>query len=135
MGYNAHIILTDAIEIYIIELSKVKRYSENTNLDNWVKFINNTGDVDMSKADEPIKKAKKVLEEISEDEHERYLADLRLKYILDQKNIEITGFERGLEQGIQKNKIQVAKKLKKEKIDIEIIIKVTGLTKEEIEKL
>ena len=134
-----NIILTDAIEIYIIELSKVKRYSENTNLDIWVKFINNTGDVDMSKANEPIKEAKKVLEEISEDEHERYLADLRLKYVLDQKNIEATGFERGLEQGrtemAREKQIEIAKKLKKEKVDIEIIIKATGLTKEEVEKL
>ena len=32
-----------------------------------------------------IVKAKKVLEEISQDEHERYLAELREKYILDQK--------------------------------------------------
>ena len=133
------IVLTDTIEIYIIELSKVKRYSENIKLDTWIKFISNTGDVDMSKADEPIKEAKKVLEEISEDEHERYLADLRLKYILDQKNIEATGFERGLEQGLEQGKInkqkEIAKNLKNEKVDIKIIIKVTGLTKQEIEKL
>lgn len=33
------------------------------------------------------------------------------------------------------DKIVDVKKLKKEKVDIEIIIKTTGLTKEEIEKL
>lgn len=138
-----NVILTDAIEIYIIELPKVKEYKENTNLDTWVKFISDSGDVDMKKADEPIKKAKEVLEKISEDEHERYLAHLRLKYILDQKNIEETGFERGLEQGLERGlkqgleqgKTEIAKKLKKEKVDIEIIIKATGLTKEEIEEL
>ena len=46
-----------------------------------------------------IVKAKKVLEEISQDEHERYLAELREKYILDQNNIEATGYDKGLKQG------------------------------------
>lgn len=134
-----NIILTNSIEVYIIELPKVEKYSENTQLDTWVKFISNVGDIDMSKADESIKKAKEVLEEISSDERESYLAHLRLKYILDQKNIEETGFERGmeqgLEQGIKQSSIEIAKKLKKEKIDIQIIIKVTGLTKEQIKNL
>ena len=134
-----NIVLTDAIEIYIIELPKINKYKENTKLDIWVKFISDSGDVDMDKADEPIKKAKEILEEISEDEYERYLADLRLKHILDQKNIEETGFERGLEKGIkeekERSKREIAKKLKREKVDVEIIIKVTELTKEEIEKL
>ncbi len=38
-----------------------------------------------------IKKAKKVLEEISQDGKERYLAELREKYIMDQKAIEDAG--------------------------------------------
>jgi len=43
--------------------------------------------------------------------------------------------EQGLEQGIKQSSVEIAKKLKKEKIDIQIIIKVTGLTKEQIENL
>ncbi len=129
------IILTDTMEIYIIELSKVQKYSTNAKLDNWVNFINKVGDFDMSKADETIKKAKEVLEEISNDEHEQYLADLREKYILDQNNIELTGYERGLEQGSKQQTVEIAKKLKYENTDISLIMKVTGLTKEEIEKL
>jgi len=78
-----NIILTNSIEIYIIELPKVEKYLENTQLDIWVKFISNVGDIDMNKADESIKKAKEVLETISSDERESYLAHLRLKYILD----------------------------------------------------
>ncbi len=115
------------MEIYIIELPKVQKYSVNDKLDTWVNFIIKSGDIDMSKVDEPIKKAKEVLEEISMDEHERYLADLREKYILDQNALEVTGFERA--------KTEIAKKLKEKKVDIEIIIETTGLTKEEIEKL
>ncbi|MCI8345611.1 MAG: Rpn family recombination-promoting nuclease/putative transposase [Clostridia bacterium] len=129
------VVLTDAMEIHIIELSKIQQYSENKKLDIWVNFINGVGDFDMSKANEPIKKAKKILEEISDNEYEQYLAHLREKYILDQNNLLDTGYERGLEQGTRNKSIEIAKKLKEENIDIEIIIKTTGLTKEEIERL
>ena len=37
-----------------------------------------------------IKKAQKELEKISSDEHERYLAELREKYIMDQKATGLT---------------------------------------------
>ena len=86
-----------------------------------------------------IVKAKKVLEEISQDEHERYLAELRQKYIMDKKAIEDAGYDKGLEagikQGIKEQTIVIAKKLKEQNIDIDIISKTTGLTKEEIKEL
>ena len=90
---------------------------------------------------------KKVLIEISNDEHERELADLRQKYIMDQKAIEDRGIEIGIErgmekgieigkeQGIQQAIEELAKKMLNENIEIEIIMKVTNLSKEEIVKL
>ena len=48
-----------------------------------------------------LKKAKKELEKISNDEHERYLAELREKYILDQKSIESAGYNKGKKAGIE----------------------------------
>ena len=85
--------------------------------------------------DKEVSKAKKILEEISKDEHERYLAELRQKYIMDQKAIEDAGFDKGLKVGIEQGKRAIAKELKKQNVDISIISKTTGLTKEEIEKL
>ena len=45
----------------------------------------------------------------------------------------------GLEEGEKKGKAErnneIAKKMKEEGLDVEIIVKVTGLAKEEIEKL
>ena len=82
-----------------------------------------------------IKQAKKILEEISQDEHEVYLAELRQKYIMDQKAIEDAGYDKGLKAGIEQEKIKTAKKMKEQKIDTATIILITGLTKEEIEKL
>ena len=106
-----------------------------------------------------IVKAKEVLEEISQDEHERYLAELREKYILDQNATEAAGYdkglkvghseglkeglekgqkqgiEKGIEQGKKENNLSIAKKMLEEKIPLETIIKITNLSKEDIENL
>ncbi len=124
-----NLILTDAIEIYIIELPKFKKYMNNSALDDWVKFIINPKVSDMS--NEEVKKAKKVLDELSQDEHERRLAELREKYIMDQKAVEAAGFDKGLETGIK----QTAKKLKAKGVDINLIHETTGLSIDEINNL
>ena len=80
-------ILTNALEIYIIEMPKVKKNKQENKLDKWLKFIKNPGEIDMNEENKAIKKAKEVLEEISQDEHEQYLADLREKYILDRNSM------------------------------------------------
>ena len=136
------IILTDVMEIYIIELPKFEKYKENTKnniLNSWVKFINNPEVKDMKETNKEINKAKKVLEEISQDEHERYLAELRQKYIMDQKAIEDAGYDKGLkdglERGINEQTKIIAKNMKKRDINIKVISEITGLSTKEIEKL
>ena len=81
--------------------------------------------------DENINKAKKVLETISQDERERRLTELREKYRMDQHAIMLAG----IEQGIMQEKQQVAKKLLEMNLPLKQIIEVTGLSKEEIEKI
>ena len=122
------IILTDVMELYIIELPKFIKYKENNRkqMNSWVKFIENPEVVKMDENEEG-KKAQRELEKISGDEHERYLSELREKYILDKKETEDAGYYKGIKA--------VAKKLLQQKISIEIISQTTGLTKEEIEKL
>ena len=141
------IILTDVLELYIINLSKVEKYSENKLLDTWVKFISNSEDLNMENADESIKKAKEVLDEISEDEHEQYLAHLREKYIFERQGIEEAGFDKGMakgkaeglaegrKQGRKQSLEAVAQKMKAKNMKIDEIAELTGLTKEEIEKI
>ena len=133
------IILTDVLEFYIIELPKFEKYQEktlSTDLNNWIKFIKCPEVVNMSEQNEQIQKAKKVLEEISNDKRERYLAELRQKYIMDQKAIEDAGYDKGIKAGIEQGSLQttreIARKMIEQKIDIEIIAQVTGLSKEEI---
>ena len=125
--------MTDAIEIYIIELPKFKKYMNNSALADWVKFIINPKVNNMS--NEEVKKAKKVLDELSQDEHERHLAELREKYIMDQKAVEAAGFDKGLETGIKQGIKQTAKKLKAKGIDINLIHETTSLSIDEINTL
>ena len=111
------IILTEVLEFYIIELSKIEKYSESKLLDTWVKFISNSGEMNMENADESIKKAKEVLEEISEDEHEQYLAHLREKYIFQIQGIEEAGYDKGYSNGkkerYERTDKKMARKMKK----------------------
>ena len=140
------IILTDVMEIYIIELPKFEKYKEKTHnniLNSWVKFINNPEVKNMEENNKELKKAQEVLKEISQDEHERYLAELRQKYIMDQKAIEDAGYDKGLkdglEQGLEQGKNRqnetIAKKMKKQNIDIKVISEITGLSIKKIEGL
>ena len=132
---------SDDIEIVIIELSKFKKYMNNTALADWVKFIINPKVIDMS--NEEVKKAKKVLDELSQDEYERRLAELREKYIIDQKATEAAGYDKGLEQGLKqgieqgkKNKtLELAKKMKVQGLDSDTIHKITNISIDEINKL
>ena len=136
---------SDDIEIVIIELSKFKKYMNNTALADWVKFIINLKVIDMS--NEEVKKAKEVLDELSQDEHERRLAELREKYIMDQKATEAAGYDKGLEQGLkqgfeqgieqgEKNKtLELANKMKAQGLDSDTIHKITCISIDEINKL
>ena len=94
-----------------------------------------------------IKKAKEKLNIMSEDETVRRLAELREKAILDEKSARtasynegkndgfIDGHTKGFNEGFEQKNKENAKKMKEEGIDINTIIKITNLTKEEIEKL
>ena len=132
---NKQTILTDMLEIYIIEIPKYKKKKSKKELDKWLKFIENPEVINMQEENKAIVKAKKVLEEISQDERERYLAELREKYIMDQKATEQYGYKQGLEHGGNNKAKIIAKKMKDKKLDIDFISEITGLKKEEIEKL
>ena len=149
-------ILTDVMEIVIIEMKKYEKYKDKSNnkrLNSWIEFIESPEVVDMSNKE--IQEAKKVLEEISEDEHEQYLAELRQKYIMDQKAIEDAGYDKGLKAGIEQgikegikegikqgikqgqkqNNLQIAKKMLNKKIDLTTISEITGLSIKELKNL
>ena len=89
----------------------------------------------MAEKEKEIKEAIETLEDISSDEAKERIAELRQKYIMDTKSQLRTAEEKGLKEGMQKRSIEIAQRLKQEDISIDIIEKVTGLTKKEIEEI
>ena len=105
------IVLTDRLELYIIELPKtVYDVSKESNkkLMSWMKFLINPKSVEVVEMEEneELKKAWEVYEDINADEHERYLAELRIKYILDLEDIREKGLQEGYQQGIEEGREQ-----------------------------
>ena len=88
---------------------------------------------------ELVQKAEEELEYLNSDEEAQRLAYLREKAIRDEAAAMAGAYNRGKEEGREEgqkeNKIQIARKMLEEKIDIETIIRLTDLTKEEIENL
>ena len=134
--------MTEDLEIVIIDITKMKKYkTENKELENWLKFIQDPNKLggDILDKNEAIKEAKKVYDELMADEHERTLIKLREKYIRDYNTIKEDGYNNGYndgkELGAKENAIEIAKKMLKENVDVDFIVKMTGLSKEELEKL
>ena len=147
-------ILTDVFEIHIISLKLVEKLfkkgynGDSKDLIRWLKFIKEPSSLEAKDMESvEIKEAKKQLDKIKKSKYEQELAEYRMKEIRDKKAIEEYGFrvgkeegiekgiQKGIEKGINKEKIEIAKKMLLENIDINLISKLTGLTKEEIKNL
>ena len=134
-------VLTDDLELHIIELPKMRKNratGKDEKLLEWLSFLNNPESKEVTnymKKNENMKKAKEKLNTMSEDETIRRLAELREKAILDELEVKAYNYRKGKNDGIEQNNKEIAKKMKEEGLDIDIIIKITNLAKEEIEKL
>ena len=154
--------MTDKVKIYILELPKIEKMkSEDKNLNLWIKFIKDLEVKEMSNDEEKdekleetikaIQEAEKKYEELCQDEHARYIAELRQKYIEETVSVRQLGYEKGIEEGKKEGKEEgkeegkregieegikkVAKMMKDNNCSIGEIEKYTKLSKEEIEEL
>ncbi|MBP3707016.1 MAG: Rpn family recombination-promoting nuclease/putative transposase [Clostridia bacterium] len=131
-------LLTDSLELHYIQLPKFKEKCKriSSKLEEWLTFIinENMEAIKMSE-NENIKKAEEEFEYLTGDEETKRLAYLREKAIRDEAAAIAGALKRGRAEGKTGTKLEIAKNMLAEKIDIETIIKVTGLTREEIEKL
>ena len=129
------LILTDKFELDIIELLKIKgRENEKDQLLDWLIFLENPESERVTrkmKENENLKEAVEKLDRISEDEKMQRIIELREKAIRDEHAIYAKGVDDGIEKGIMK----IAKSMLKKGMNVSDIIEITGLTKEEIEKL
>ena len=86
-----------------------------------------------------IKKAEEELEYLSGDEETRRLAELREKAIRDElaaiAQARDEGKSEGIIEGESQNTIKIAKKMLEKQIDIDLIMEITGLTKEDVKNI
>ena len=166
-------VLTDKLEVCIIEIPKAKRVYEKNKGDKicqWMLFMDEPNSKEVSlimEENKNIKEAVSELNELSEDEKLRIIAEYKETARREEeacletareiglnegreqglkegrkegrKEGQKEGLEEGMEQGIEKgkkqNSIEIAKKMKEEELNIEIIMKITELSKDEILKL
>lgn len=134
---NGKKLLTDDLELRIIEIPKAERILKKdkyNRIAQWLIFLDNPNTErveEIMKENEEVKKANSVLHVMSEDEELQRLAELREKWDLDERS----ALRNAKDDGIEEEKLKIAKKMKEEGLDINLIERVTGLTKEEIEIL
>lgn len=138
-NYAKKLILTDKLELDIIELSKIKgRENEKDQLLDWLIFLENPESERVTlkmEENENLKDAVEKLNKISEDEKMQRIIELREKAIRDEHAIYEKGVNDGVEKGSKEKELQIAKNMLKKGIKESDIKEITGLTKEEIEEL
>ena len=153
MGYDKEDeVASKYIEVHYIELPKFKKkeLSKFTKLDQWMCIFtqNKEGIMLAEKENKEIKRAINTLDFLSKDpkERERHNSIVMAEYnrLVSEQNFFEDGRKEGkmerkngteLSSGAKEKTIEIAKKMFKEKLPIEMIEKLTGLSKEEIEKL
>ena len=83
------------------------------------------------KENKELKKAVERLQEISEDEYMQRIAELREKAIRDEE----AGRSWERKQGRKEANIENARKMLEERIPMQAIMRITGLSKKEIEEI
>ena len=90
-------------------------------------------------SDEGIREAGEILMTISDDEREWAIQEMRYKAEVDREAFRIAAHDKGLEEGVEIGEQQgletAARGMKAENIPVETIVKITGLTAEQVEAL
>jgi len=125
---------TDLVEVNTLELPKIPHNTDGTALWDWLKFLAAREEEELKMLTEKnpqIGKAVARLQELSEDERTRLLAESREKWEWDMQAIREKGFEDGREEGL----LSVAQTALKKNLPIEEIMALTGLSREKIQSL
>ena len=138
-------ILTDKLELHIIEVQKAIEEYKNNKTDEllqWIMFLENPESKEVNNImvrNKEIRSAKDELVYLSQDEENQRIAEFRKKELMDKKDIYETGWDEGREEGKVEGKAELKKEiiinLLKMKMPIDKIEEATNTTKEEIEKI
>ena len=142
--YNAKdgSLLTDAQEIFVLELPKLPEEGDGTRLWNWLKLLKMRRVDEMeaiSKGNKAMSDVVVTFREMSADEAERRIAEAVEKQERDRRAQidygEMVGEARGIEIGEARAKVEAARKYKEAGVDMALIAKISGLTEKEVEAL
>lgn len=139
------LVLTDSIEICILELDKVKNTYYKNKLDKkaqWMLFLDdpNSREVkEIMEKNNDIKDAVIEVHERSKDEQLRRLAELKEKAIMDEKAIykagKLRGEKEGISQGKLKKSIEIIKNLYSMNLPISQIAQAVDMSETEVKKI
>ena len=124
-------------ECYILKVNEFNDFARDT-LDEWIYFLKNSEIKDEFQA-KGIHKASEELDILKlskEDrrEYERYIDDRRVAES-SIKTSWLEGHDKGIEKGRGEERMENARTMKKLGVGVEIIMQVTGVSREEVEKL
>lgn len=138
-------ILTKKLQIDMVDMVKGREicYTDSENkLARWCKVFTSTSEEELKEAlgDDLMERGpkEKLVDEVtklSSDEDAVILYTKLTRQELEQNTYIAEAKQRGFEEGIEQEKLKMAKKMLEQKFKIEIIKQITGLEKQQIEKL
>jgi predicted transposase/invertase (TIGR01784 family) len=127
----------DSIEINVLELPKLQE-PDGTPLGNWMRFLSAKTEDDFMTAAQTnpaINEAWGVIKVLSGDERTRALADAREKARMDLDSWLGDARYEGRQEGRQEGIFEVARNALRERLPVETVVKLTGLSLEEVKRL
>lgn len=132
---------TDQLEFHILELPKIReRVYPDSLIYQWAKFLSGKSEEDfkeMAEKNEDINEAYEILMHMSKDEKKRMEYEAREKALRDYNHqmywAEKRGLERGMQRGVNEGKKEMALKLLKENILVDLIALAAGVSTEQVE--
>ena len=127
----------DSIEINVLELPKTHA-ADGTPLGNWMRFFRATTEEDfmtVAQTSPAIDKAWGVIKVLSGDERTRALAEAREKARMDLDSWLGDARYEGRQEGLREGRFEVARNALREKLPVETVVKLTGLSVEDITRL
>ena len=124
-----YILTSDKVTIVYIYLKKFKDGLYHEEIENWIKFVNNYENYNTY--DAGIKKAKEKLSKLRYDDETLTVIKSIEEKEMDNEAAKYNSHQKGLKEG----KIEIAKNMLKEGLDVNLISKLSGLSIDEIKNL
>ena len=132
-------------EYYLFRVNDFNKLASSS-IEEWISFLK-TGEIPDTFTAPGLPEAREILrvDNLSDEDrkiYDRYVETLRFNLsVMDSSRIEgiqegmAKGFGKGLEQGAQSEKLETARRMKAEGLDLSLIAKITQVTPDEIAKL